>query len=474
MSSSPTITLFSEQRDQTRGPVALAASALIHTGVIALVGFGVLYAPRVEVHTDRHYVVRNLDLRSPEEAMERAARGIAYPGHPRATRQSSAAGTASRPRALRETVPAQPGPQTIIQPDLAASLAMKEQIPIPQVLIWTPRKTVVKNIVAPLPTPPTASEAKPSPAAPNQEVTVSDVEIASSLSPLVKLQIMPSTTSPVVVHGPDRVQSPPSTVSQTSQQPTPAAVLSLSDLRMQGAATLPPVNESASTAAPGTMSPAAASDGTATGDAAATGASGNSGSGTGPGSSAGAATPAGRQGQPDGASTGAAQGANSGTGQNQNTTAEVTLPKTGTYSSVVVGDSLQDQYPELSGVWNGRMAYTVYLHVGLARSWILQYSLPANARIAVTGGADRLEAPWPYSIVRPNLATGAIEADALMVHGFVDTAGHFEGLAVVFPAAFPQAQFVLDSLARWQFRPATENGQIARVEVLLIIPEELD
>jgi hypothetical protein len=35
------------------------------------------------------------------------------------------------------------------------------------------------------------------------------------------------------------------------------------------------------------------------------------------------------------------------------------------------------------------------------------------------------------------------------------------------------AQFVLASLQQWQFRPAARNGQIARVEVLLIIPEEM-
>jgi hypothetical protein len=33
---------------------------------------------------------------------------------------------------------------------------------------------------------------------------------------------------------------------------------------------------------------------------------------------------------------------------------------------------------------------------------------------------------------------------------------------------------VLSSLQKWQFRPAMQNGQIARVEVLLIIPEEMD
>jgi hypothetical protein len=43
---------------------------------------------------------------------------------------------------------------------------------------------------------------------------------------------------------------------------------------------------------------------------------------------------------------------------------------------------------------------------------------------------------------------------------------------VVFPPQLGQAQFLLDALKQWQFRPATQNGQAARVEVELIIPVE--
>jgi hypothetical protein len=59
-----------------------------------------------------------------------------------------------------------------------------------------------------------------------------------------------------------------------------------------------------------------------------------------------------------------------------------------------------------------------------------------------------------------------------MVHGFVNQAGRFESLSVLFPPQFAQAQFVLDALAQWQFRPAAQNGKNVRVEVLLIIPDE--
>ena len=120
------------------------------------------------------------------------------------------------------------------------------------------------------------------------------------------------------------------------------------------------------------------------------------------------------------------------------------------------------------------MAYTVYLHVGLEKSWILQYSLPRTADATSAGTVVHLDAPWPYSIVRPNFMPGSLDTDALMVHGYVNNAGHFETLSIVFPERFPEAQFVLESLQRWQFRPASENGQLAKVEVLLIIPEQFE
>jgi hypothetical protein len=152
-------------------------------------------------------------------------------------------------------------------------------------------------------------------------------------------------------------------------------------------------------------------------------------------------------------------------------TSHFALAKDGQFGAVVVGATIQDQYPEVSGMWGGRLAYTVYLHVGLEKSWTLQYSIPRAAETEAGGNTPRLEAPWPYNIVRPNLAAGAINADALMVHGFVNEAGRFESLAVAFPPEFPQAQYVLSALAQWQFRPAAENGHPAKVEIVLIIPE---
>jgi hypothetical protein len=167
----------------------------------------------------------------------------------------------------------------------------------------------------------------------------------------------------------------------------------------------------------------------------------------------------------------AAAGNAEGSG-NQPATTHITLPISGQFGAVILGASLKEAYPETAELWSGRLAYTVYLHVGLAKSWILQYSLSREDNAAAAGNIARIDAPWPYNIVRPNIDPGAVGADALMVHGFVNQAGRFEGLRVAFPQEFAQAKFVLDTLAQWQFRPAAQNGQNVKVEVLLIIPAQ--
>jgi hypothetical protein len=152
---------------------------------------------------------------------------------------------------------------------------------------------------------------------------------------------------------------------------------------------------------------------------------------------------------------------------------EIALPRDGRFSAVIVGSSLEDRFSEIPSMSSSRMAYVVYVHVGLARSWILQYSLSGDDE-AAGAGVIHLDAPWPYNIVRPNLAPNAIASDALMVHGFVNASGRFEALRIVFPQAFSQAEFVLGALEQWQFRPAMQNGIAIAVEVLLIIPGDLD
>ena len=251
-------------------------------------------------------------------------------------------------------------------------------------------------------------------------------------SPHAQQFVAASTTAPVAVHQPQRVQLPPVSAAQSSAQPSPAAILSLSDLRMKdGTVTLPPVNESAASSVQGALAPGHAQDSSPQGNGNPAAKSGATQRRTGflrtkrtrPGSAASAVKAAGPGSAtsavksnasaagpavaviPASAMSAPAQGANlsSGSSGTRPALTQIALPKDGHFSAVVVGDSLGDIYPEAADAWSGRIAYTAYLHVGLAKSWIMQYSLPRDADASAGGTVARLDAPWPYNIVRPNL-----------------------------------------------------------------------
>lgn len=462
--------LFVTPPPPSQGSASFVGSILIHALGAAIVWFSLGYKPPVTRVVHEHYTVRQLDLHMPPE---QAAGRIPYPnshrGKAAAAGHAQAAAPAARPMTL-----ARLDKQTLIQPDLPKTVTLLKPIPVPQVVLWSPSKTPVKNIVPPMPEQPTAADVLPSLERPNQELTLSDVNLASSNLPSVKLPVAASTTSPLSSHVPAQVELPPASASQQAASPTPAAVLSLSDIRLKdGTVVLPPVNQSQASQSQGALatgqarnSSAQAGNGAPAAEPAAPGAGQNS---------AAAANPSGAS-QAPGASAPAAASAAPGSGAGatgQPATTPISLPKDGRFGAVIVGDALEQEFPEMAGVWSGRMAYTAYLHVGLSKSWIMQYSLPRDAEAAAGGTVSRLEAPWPYNIVRPNLAPGSIDADALMIRGFVDRSGRFEDLSVVFPQSFAGAQFVLGALQQWQFRPATQDGQPAKVEIMLIIPEEL-
>jgi hypothetical protein len=492
MMSSYTITLFAERSNLGPRPASFAASIFFHGLAVAMVWFSIMYKPPIAKVSTEHFPIREVDLRTPDEQRREAASRIAYPvAHAGARAHASKGKSSPNLPVLRQIAQAQRGPQTLVQPDLPNPVTLSEQIPVPQVAIWSPSTTLAKKVVPPLPKKPTASDVQPSVDRPNEETALADVNIASSFHPSPKPLIPAGTTSPIAVHLPEQVQSPPAATSQTTAQPTPASILSLSNLRMdEGTATLPPVNESAAKNTPGVLAAGEAKDLSSSGNDNSAAKPGQAGLGTGPagntydiGAGAGQGSPAKANDSASGAYAGkpggpetisAKETGDAGADGNLAAATEITLPKDGHFNAVVVGASLQDLYPELTGAWNGRLAYTVYLHVGLARSWVLQYSLPRSADASAGGTIARLDAPWPYNIVRPNLEPGSIDADALMVHGFVNQSGRFEALSVVFPQAFPQAQFVLAALQKWQFRPALQDGQSAKVEVLLIIPEQLE
>jgi hypothetical protein len=469
MRPSQTITLFNQRPEPGQGPSSFLLSLLAHGAVGALLWWGILSTPQVK---DRMapvpFAVRHLDLHNPQQE---SANSRLYPGpRPAARKQAAGGQSAAPPRIPREIAQRMPAPQTLVQPDLPRNLLLPSEIPVPAVLLWSAQKPAIKQIVPPAPHEPTAADAQPSLDRPNEETKLADTALSSSDRAIEPQPLTPSTTTPVVVHAPDLPQEAPETASKSDAAPTPAAVLSLSDLRMtEGTVTLPPANETAAADKANPLSTGKSGKASQPGS----GDTAGKASGIGPAQTADDALK-----QPGPAATAAALDApdaapapGGGHGKTPSSN-RITLPKNGQFGAVVVGSSMEEQFPETSGLWSGRMAYTVYLHVGLAKSWILQYSLPRSEEAAEAGNIPRIEAPWPYNIVRPNLSSDVVNADALILHGFVNEGGRFEALTIAFPPEFPQTQFVLDALAQWQFRPATQNGRVAKVEVLLIIPED--
>lgn len=467
MGSSRTITLFSVQTDERQKISSVVVSAVVHavTAVLVTVGF---YQAKIGTPIPApQYKVRRLDLEVPREALKSAANQVEYQAPKQAASASSPGGNPKmHAPALREVAKVEKGPQTLVQPDIHTKVVLQKPVPVPALAIWQPVKVAVDKIVAPVPQQEVAVQTNPVMNSPNQALLVRNVEISPSDLPNEKLPIQASTTTPLALEGRNLPQPAPMTASKSSSQPTPATVVSLSNINMlNGTVVLPPINETASNASPGVIGSGEGKNNSKEGVGKGEGS--GRGAGSGPKSGQGASSSDGG----NGSHSGPGGGSGSVSGSGSLTVAQITLPKDGKFGAVVVGNSLEGEFPEIGEAWTGRIAYTVYLHVGMDKSWIMQYALPHAVETHLTGQVNQLEAPWPYSIVRPNLTPGSINGDALLVHGYVNQLGKFESLSIAFPPDFSDGQFVLTSLQQWQFRPAKQNGQAARVEVLLIIPE---
>jgi hypothetical protein len=507
MKSSGLLTLFAEQPPSRRGPSPFLVSILVHGVAFGLFLIGLRHTPRIgDQSVMQRYSVRLLDSPKPEPRKQLAAGGgVTYHG-PQNDARALAPGGSPNPMTYVPPQVAQlhPATQTLIQPDAPPDLLFLKEVPIPAVVMWSSDNTPFKKIVPPAPEKPTVADVRPALIKPNREPILADLKISATPFPTKAPALPPSTTSPLVVRAPSPVKRVPETSSVSSEQPTLAAVISLSDIQTQGPVMVPFANQASQAASSDSLALGRPqkSSGAGSGNVASNQNGVGAGEGTGDkGVKAATGTGSGAQnGKQNGANTGSGQGSAVGSGTaagsgsagasgtaggsgtagdsdlgSERSVKHITLPKDGQFGVVVVGSALAEEFPETVEIWKGRLVYTVYLHVGLGKNWILQYSLPRTEEAAAaTTNITRPEAPWPYDILRPDLLPGDFNSDAVMVHGFVNLAGAFERLAVVFPSDFTQAKFLLGALKQWHFRPARQAGQIAAVEVLLIIPEQAE
>jgi hypothetical protein len=449
------------------------ASILVHGAVVSLLFYGLIHTPQIsDPARPERYTMRRIELHAKEPAVppSRANPGRRQSAQSRAAALQPDSQLAERPSASWQIPQFAAAPQTLVQPDLPPNLALAKETPIPTVVIWTPNHDPVKTIVPPLPQKAAGADVKPSLDAPNDELNLADLSVASASLAEALLSLVPSTTSPVSIQEPDSLQMAPAMTSESSAQPTPAAAMSLSDLHMpQGTVTLPPANETAPNTSPTTPAPGRPVDSSQTGVEYHNSRSGDVAAAESAGDQlAVAVNPAGADVPSESHSKTTPEAGR----RDRFAVNHITLPKSGQFGVVVLGSSLDEQYPELLQIWGDRIAYTVYLQIGQSRNWTLQYSLPRGAETAMEASVTPLEALWPYEIVRPHVIPALLDADAMVLHGLVNRAGRFESLAIVYLARPPQGTLVLNSLAQWQFRPAAQNGIATAVEVVLVIPNE--
>lgn len=471
-------------------------SVLLHGLVFGITVIILEHAPRIEErHPTHHYAVRVLKLNDKEphlhwSSASNDAHPATHPADDSAPANEPVPGQQSSATPIPEQLLASKisARQTLIQPDALPKVVLPQEAKIPLVLMLAHEKIPAVKIVPPSPQPAAAPITHPTVAIPNREQHVADIQIASSASVADSLQVPASTTSPIALQGRE-LTTIPQTAIDSRNKPTPITVMSLSNVLVSnGAVTIPLANEFAAANISTTLTPGRTKMKSEPGHGpSATAQNGNGLKPKSGESSAEQVRVPGQTGIKPGAQSGSEIASHSGSSAvsistptagpasaslplNESGIARIELPKNGTFGMVVVGSSLADQYPETMGVWSNRLAYTVYLHMGLAKSWILQYRVPDTVQNIANN--TRPDAPWPYLMMRPNISPDDLDADAIMVHGFINTQGRFDKLSVVFPPQFAETKFVLSALQQWQFRPAIQNGQTTTVEVLLIIPEE--
>lgn len=485
MGPSRTISLFASQPQVHQKPYSFLVSIFVHILVAGMVAYGFLFAPRINMRAAaERYNFREVDITMPDPVRrhESANSGM-YPGQNSTAHTQSAHNLPAAPTSSPLQVPKlHLAEHTIIQPDIPPNQLISKA-KLPSLLLWSAQRPKLQLIAPPQPQKLAINNTRPVLTRPTPETHVADVPITSTPFDSKLPMPAPATATPVVVSGATVGDLLPESTSKSSIQASSAAMLSISEEQMaKGTIVLPPVNQTGRGSESGALRPGkegnaaqsgtgnSQSNGAEKGMQLSQGAAGNSpgpagarsGNGSGAGGNSGNASGSGGSGNGGG-----------GNGTEPSFT-RITLPQNGTFGVVVVGSSMADEFPETSRLWGGRVVYSVYLHVGLSRSWILQYSLPGKLEAANTGNVNHLDAPWPTYIVRPSGSQPNVNADALMIHGFVNEAGHFESLGLMFPPEFSQTRLLLQALSQWKFRPAKHNGQIARVEVLLIIPEDAD
>lgn len=153
-------------------------------------------------------------------------------------------------------------------------------------------------------------------------------------------------------------------------------------------------------------------------------------------------------------------------------------PSNGNFDVVILQSVTMDDLPDVGGALSGNPVYTVYLSVGDAREWLLEYCIPAGANSRNTSYQVNIDdpgvvtAPYPLSTLIPGNVSDLPHPEHIVLHGILSTAGTLREVKAT-RADNALVREVLPLLSQWEFRPALRDKVPVEVEVLLIIPPRI-
>lgn len=162
---------------------------------------------------------------------------------------------------------------------------------------------------------------------------------------------------------------------------------------------------------------------------------------------------------------------------NSDGTVTLTYPHDGQFDIVIVQSDPSEEMGDLSGLLSGKPIRTVFIQVGAAKEWILEYCLPDKNQTGVQqegmvvslGSPPPLKAPYLLEAQLPPNSAWRSRTHQVF-HGVISRSGRWEALRAVTAGDGPAR--LVEYLSRWIFRPAASGTETKPVEVLLIIPPE--
>jgi hypothetical protein len=388
------------------------------------------------------------------------------------TQQPSDAATPQRPAAVTAPTPAPQSQITLIQPQYPLNMPPPPMSAVvPSAMVWNDPKPTAAPRSAIVPGPVQRELPVVEMRAPTSDIRSSAriVDVPDSIR--VNAATLPAAQ---LAPAPSKEKQPVG-----GPEAHPVALLSVSDARLTSDTIVVPPGNVIPSAAPSDRS----SMGTRAGG-------GSSGAGKNPATAqpdVQASTPATRSVAPSGSQT-PGQTAGIDAARHPVTAASVHSPATppaastagrretthspnGRFDIVVIQSSPDESLP--AGLLSGKPVYTVYLHVGDSKQWVMHFCA-TNSSVVRRGGVVQLPDPRPLSAPYPRVTVRPEEpvdgpGPYVLVRGIVDESGSLQNLQVI-GAIQSSRSSLLDALSRWKFQPARRAESPETIEMVLAIP----